>query len=420
MTKNNYFFLQSKYYLLFPLMLAIGITLGVVLPANFITTFITPIADIAIRIVLYFTIPYFFFSLIIAVYELTHIKQLFLLLKTLFVGTLILYAGIIIISMVIFIFFPSKNLLPLAQAVEVVEPISVQTMLETLFPIHWLRVFSLSSVAPLLILSVIIGICISIALPHNHAVIEVISGLRKIIIASLHLIMPVFTIIIVTLTTHRIGTLKNIQFLSNFAEIIFMLIGIVLLLLCIIFPILFKVLRIPMYSKTWLKTMFPTIAMAFASGSLVASGALLLNVNLPKSPRRKIIDTSVSLSFIFGRIGVALVIVLSYIFLYKAFSVENMSILQLSIVFITSILLSWTTEIVTVPIITIGIASISRIETISIQELYTLIIPLVPILSGFAASIDVICCGFLQLFVKHRIIKTSPTPFPVAEQNDNL
>lgn len=415
---QKFFASYTRYYLLFPITLILGIVLGLTLPEVIINTLVMPTSKIITNIVFYITIPYFFFALIVTSYELAAIRQFKDLLKTLFFTALLLHIGVIFVGMGIFSFIPAENLIPLTRSVEPIPAFSLESMLSAVFPRHWFQVFSSSTLMPLILLALIIGIFAQKTLPHNHVLLEFIEGMRSIIMKILQSMLPWLIICVAILTTERIEIFQTLEFLGNFIGIIIMLIVTTIALLFVIFPLLLRMLKVPMHIKPWLRNLIPAISVAFASGTVIAAGGVLLHSDMPNNPRRKIIDTVVPLSFICARVGVALVIALTYIVCYKAFSAAPLSIMQFLLLLVVSIGISFVSEVIVLPIITVGIATLSRIEFISIQELYIIVVPLVPILMSFAAMIDALCCGFVQAYVKHAIIEKHPTPFSMPQDDD--
>ncbi len=412
--------MYTRYYLLFPVTLVLGVILGLTLPEFFINSVVEPISRIIINIVFYITVPYFFFALIITSYELAAIRQLKDLLKTLVFTALFLHLGIVLIGMGVFSFIPAENLIPLTRSVDPIATLSLKSIFSELFPRHWFLVFASPALMPLIVLALIIGIFAQKTLPHNHVFLEFIEGTRTIIMKILQSMLPWLIICVVLLTTERIEIFQTLEFLGSFIGIIIMLSTVVVLLLFLFFPLLLKILKVPMHIKAWLRNLIPATCVAFASGTVIAAGGVLLHADMPNNSRRKIIDSVVPLSFIFARVGVALVIALTYMVCYKAFSAAPLSILQFLVLFITSVGISYASEIIVPSIVTVGIATLSRIDFISIQELYIIIIPLVPILMGFAAIIDALCCGFVQAYVKHSMTEKHPTPFSMPQDDDSI
>ncbi len=417
---QTFFAMYTKYYLLFPITLILGIVLGLVLPESIIDTIITPLSQIITNIVFYVTIPYFFFALIITTYELAAIQQFKDLVKTLFLTAFLLHIGIVIIGMTIFSFIPAENLIPLTRNIDSSYVFSLESILSTVFPHHWFQVFSSPTLMPLILLALIIGSFAQKTLPHNHVFLEFVEGMRSIIMKILQSMLPWLIICVAVLTTKRIKIFQTLEFLGSFIGIIIMLTCTTLALLFVLFPLLLRILKVPMHIKPWLRNLIPAISVAFASGTVIAAGGILVHVDMPNNPRRKMIDTVVSLSFICTRVGVSLVIALTYIVCYKAFSAVSLNILQFLLLLISSIGISFFAEAIALPIIVVGMATLSRIEFLSIQELYIIIIPLVPILMSFAAMIDALSCGFVQAYIKHTITKKHPTPFSMPQDNDTI
>ena len=318
-----------------------------------------------------------------------------------------------LVGMTIFVFLPTQKFIPFTQTAYPASSLSLESIVSSILPTHWLQVFSLPTLFPIILLAILLGISAQKTLPHNHVFIETVEGIRKIIMTILQAILPWSIIAVAILSIHRIGTFRTLEFPDNFYTItIFFNCYRRFYCYWLYFPLLFRILKVPVHLSSWLRKFIPSTTLAFSSGSVIAAGGLLLHAEVPHNPRRKIIDTIISLSFIFARSGVTLVIAVTYLLFYKAFSSTSITIVQFLLVLILSIALSYASEIVLMSIITVGIATLSRIEIISVQELYVIALPFIPVLMGFAATIDSLCFGFLQFYVKpHGNTKTSISLF---------
>ena len=99
--------------ILFSIALAFGVLLGIFIPTSLLTPFITIIADILFKIIIYFTLPYLFFSLLIASYELNTLGQFFTVLKhTARIGILLTIV-VVGTSIIIFQLVPNQNIVSL-------------------------------------------------------------------------------------------------------------------------------------------------------------------------------------------------------------------------------------------------------------------------------------------------------------------
>lgn len=411
--------MYSRYYLLFPVMLALGVILGITLPSQVIDAVFEPASLTIIRVIFYITIPYFFFSLIITTYELLSLGQWKDTLKTFFAGAFFVHAGIVLIGMIIFTLLPAQNLIPLARNADIIDPLTFERITSALFPAHWLQVLALGSLTPLLMLSTLLGAGAYNTLAHNHVLLEVFDGMRAIIMKILSVMLPWFIGAVVVLAANRIGgALHATEVFRSLSTLAITLSLIVLALMFVVFPLLLRGLGVPVHFSSWLRKLIPAAVVAFSGGSVIAAGGVLLHAEIPKNPRRKMIDTVVSFSFVFARAGVALVIALSYILIYKAFSAAPMNIFQFLSVFVLSILISLASETFSGSIISVGVASLSAIQFISVQDLYLIVVSFVPLLAGFAAAIDALCFGFLQMYVKHAVAQKHPLPFTDPDDTD--
>ncbi len=426
MRLSNTFLTYSRYSHLFPVSLCIGILIGLFIPTAFVGNIISFTAIFLLRVILYFTIPYFFFALIITIHDMLSMGQFRTFFKTIISLSLILHASILFLSMGIFIFFPLQNLIPLVNKIEPIIPLSLSNIVADLFPSNWLSVFTqdnnsvIPKVAPLLLLATFLGIIIKYTLPRKHIILETIQGLRNICINIIHFILPWLIIATLILSIYRIKMLPDLNLLTTFSSLIIVLVFNIFFLSLLVFPILLKYFNIPIPLFSWWRQIMPPASIAFAGGDMTVAGAPLLHTGLSYNSQRKTIDAALSFSFVFSRIGISITIALTYMLIYKSFSADSITILQFLIIFFLSILSSFAAGVFSTNIIISSLALISSIQSISVQELYIIIIPIIPLLSGMAASIDTICASFIQIFVKHHVIKKHDIGAEYSQHDDSL
>lgn len=395
--------------ILFSIALFGGIVLGILIPLPWINRFFPVLANFTFQFILYFTIPYLFFSLLISSYELHKSKQLikifFLIIKTGFIIT----ASLLLSTMLTFLFIPNQNIISLVSHNSPIPPITIATIIQNIFSVKIAQTNYASQVLiiPFFILAIILGSSANKVVNIKHPLLETCNALRTINLKILEGIFPWLSIPIVIMSIRNIASIRPLKTIVQFYPLLLFLIVLIFLLTFVIYPLLIKRFKIPIFYKTWCQQIIPTIASAFAGGNMAVASVSLLYVDDLNNSKQKITDTTITLSFIFARAGTAITIALSYIIINKNYTAIPLGITQLVLIFFLSILFSLLTNTISTPIIITGIATMSQIPNLLIQDLYLSITPLVIILHSLASVIDIVTCAFIKLYVVQTAISQS-------------
>lgn len=392
------------YMYLFLSTLVAGLILGLILPLSWIGTPIIILSNISYRLMLYFTVPYLFFSLLISTYELSKTHQLLYIIRQIIKTGLIITLIIMSISIVIFvIFIPNQNIISLISKQHSIPTISITDIVSNVFSISWNISTYASQVLliPFFILAIIVGINSKNIIDARHPLLEACNGLRAINLKILENIFPWYSIATIIMIMRNISTVRTMVDISNFMALLLFLPLLALILIFLVYPLLLKWFRIPIPYHTWCKQIIPALSIAFAGGNMATASVALLYVEDLNNPQSKVTDTTIALSFMFSRVGTAVTIALSYIIVNKIYTAIPLDFLQILLILGVSILFSLITNAIASPIILSGVATLSYIPSIIVQDLYLSILPLGIVLHCLASVIDIATCGFMKLYLSN-------------------
>lgn len=396
---------------IFSISLLLGVFFGSTLPLPLVQSIFPLISNILFQFILYFTIPYLFFSLLISTYELHNFKKFWKILRYIITTGGIITGVVVIVSLLIFLFLlvPNQNNIPLIPENKIIPQFSIAHIIENIFSlgIPKTRYATQVLLAPLFILAIILGLNAK-GIGTKHPLLEVCNALRTINLIILETLFPWFSIPIFILAIRNISTLRysSAATTTQFYPLLLFLLGLLLLLTFVIYPLIIKRYKISMSYKTWCRQIIPAMIVAFVGGNMTSASIALLYVDDLNNSKHKITDTTITLSFIFARAGTATTIALSYIMISKIYTAIPLSFIQILLIFVASCICAMFSNAIATPIIITSIASLSQqFSILFMQNLYLSILPFLILLHSLSAAIDIVTCGFVKLYVVHTYQK---------------
>ncbi len=409
MTETNIHKSNSTYAALIIFALFLGLIAGYFLPPEIMDYGIRPIAGILTRILLYLTIPYFIFSIIITTYNLSNQGLFRGLMFRSILGGLVFLVALTLVSMIIFLFVPFTSTVPFITEQEGFQPLDFAGIISILFPHNFLETLSSSStsMASILIAACLIGSMSVGIISRGNVLFDSIDALRRITMRILRTLLPFYSICVFFNIAVVSFTFTNFDLIALFGNLFLFLLVALLVLLLVICPIFLHIFHVPISYKLWCRQILPAIFTAVATTNVLASGALLLHVEEHGYTRKKINDMCVHFSLVFARAGTAMTLALSFLAIFKIYSSIPISISFFFLVLLGSIAFAYISTAYIRSIFILAIASLAQLSSVNIQEFYTVIIPVHIVLTAFAAGIDALSCTFVQLIISHSIKKSS-------------
>ncbi len=396
-----------KQLVLFIISIVAGSVAGIFIPADIINNTVVIVARILTRAMLYLTIPYFIFSIIINSFELKDLHLFGAMLKYSITRGLFTIVVLTLVSMIIFLFIPHNSSISFIPDIPLDTYTPLLSIIEILFPSNFIQVLSSShtSIAAILIVCCLIGTMAVNNIQRGNVFFDVIDAMRSINLRIVRVLLPYFTIGILFASAVLSSTIINYEQLYIITKLFLFLAVLLLSLLFVIYPVLLRILGVKISFRLWYTQVIPAMSTALSTTNVLASGTLLLHVEELGYSRKRNSEMSTSFALVFCRAGTAVTFALSYLFIYKVYSSIPMDISFFVMVFIGAIITSYLSSTITSSILISAIITFSQIPSINVHDSYIILIPVQLVLMGFAAGIDAVSCSFMQLFIANKIQK---------------
>lgn len=368
-------------------------------------------SDLALNIGRYIVFPLVFFSLSIAVCKLRREKSL---LRTMIFTTAYILGAtlLLVITGVIITLIISPTRIPLIVETQTIFNLTDQkNSLMMIFPQNMFTVLTGNSnvLLPLYVLSFTLGIVMYKDREISEPSFNLFDSLSRILYDLNILIIKIIPVLLLGLSYNLVNSIKAIADLSMFKDLLLILVITSLLVLFVIYPlILFLTDKKSNPYKSIYRIIIPLLTGLISGDSYFSLGAITWAGKENLKISRKTGAITLPLSAMFGKAGTAMVTAISFLTILKSYSSLEITLYQIVWVIMFSFLISFT--LVSIPSLGAYTALYMMSEIYSRShsghtDSYLLIKPIVPILIGFAALIDLATSALITILVDRSKVK---------------
>lgn len=384
----------------------IGVFLGVVLPLSGGDTVATlaVISRIVVNIGRYALFPLVFFGLASGIRELNGERRIgWVFLKTI---------GLVVVSTVLFVLV--GTLLILALAPERIPPIyqetavpqipSVAELLESTFPRNLFAVFAAegSFLLPIYVLAIVLGLILADERSGGGAIAELVDSGSSVFYRLNSIVVDLLAIGLVIVTTLWVTSLRSVADLRLFLPLAWVLIGAGGFFVLIVYPLALFLLADRASPFAWLFGTLPAAIVAlFAGDGYFALGTLsrVQHENLGVS--RSVGAVTLPLGVLIARAGTAMVISASFLMVLRSYTALEVTFGQVLWLILTGSGVSLLLGSAPGAAVLVGLSALSAAFGRGMEEIYLILIPVMPLITGIAVLLDVATNSFITTLVAH-------------------
>ena len=134
---------------------------------------------------------------------------------------------------------------------------------------------------------------------------------------------------------------------------------------------------------------------------LFALGALTRSVKENLGVSRAVAAPTVTLSAIFAKSGSAFVVAASFLTVLRSYTALEITIGQVLLVILLSFSVSFLLGAVPGATVLVGLSVLARVFGQGIDEIYLILLPALPILTGIAVLTDTVTAAFITFMIGH-------------------
>jgi aerobic C4-dicarboxylate transport protein len=391
----------------------IGLVLGRLLPAGGDTiTAMHTITSIVVGVGRYAIYPLVFFGIVISLYELRADKlsgRVYL--KT--AGAIVASTAAVVFLGTLFVLVLSPRRIPPIFQEAVVSPLpSVAAILQRTFPRNLFAMFASDGnfLLPVVVLATLVGLVTYAEGPQVSTATDLMDSLARVAYRLNSWIVEVIGVGVIAISAYWILELRTVSDLRLFGPLILVIAAVAGLFVLVLYPLVVYFFGDRYNPLAWLYGLIPPSLLAFFSGDSYFSLGSLIRVSKENFGISREVSTPVlSITTLFAKPGSSMVIAAAFLTVLRSYTALEISAGQVIWIMGAALLLSFLLGSVPGTTVLVGLSVLARGYGQGMEEVYLILLPALPLLTGIAVVVDTMtsaCISFLvgQWERKRRIV----------------
>lgn len=392
----------------------IGIILGLYLPlaGGDSLGVMGRIAEITISIGRYALFPLAFFGVAIGVFELRADR---ITTKVFGKTVLIILAtslAMVIVGTLVVLLLPPRRIPPIFQEALIPSLPAIPQLVLTVFPKNLFVIFAQSGsyLLPITAAAILVGLVLHAEGANAVPATDVIDSSARIFYRLNSWVVEALAVGMIAVAAYYVMRLRSVSDLQLFMPLVLVVSAIAGFLVLIVLPLIAYLLCDRYNPFAWVYALInPAIIAFFAGDSYFALGALIRVSKENYGVSRSVAAPTLTLATIFAKSGSALVVAASFLTVLRSYTALEITVPQVLLVMLLSFSVSFLLGAVPAATVLVGLSVLARVFGQGIDEIYLILLPALPILTGIAVITDTITAAFVSFMVaqwerKRRIV----------------
>ncbi|MBU8914023.1 MAG: dicarboxylate/amino acid:cation symporter [Spirochaetales bacterium] len=392
----------------------VGIVLGLYLPlaGGDSLGVIGRITEIVISIGRYALFPLVFFGVTIGVFELRSDR---ITGKVYGKAALIIVATsltMVVIGALVVLLLAPRRIPPIFQEALIPSIPAIPELALTVFPNNLFAIFAQSGsyLLPIMAAALLIGLVLHAEGANAVPATDVVDSSARIFYRLNSWMVEALAVGMIAVAAYYVMRLRSVSDLQLFVPLVLVVSAIAAFFVLIALPLIAFFLSDRYSPFAWLYALVnPAIIGFFAGDSYFALGALIRVSKENYGVSRAVAAPTLTLSTIFAKSGSALVIAASFLTVLRSYTALGITVPQVLLVMLLSFSVSFLLGAVPGATVLVGLSVLAQVFGQGIDEIYLLLLPALPILTGIAVLTDTVTAAFVSFIVaqwerKRRIV----------------
>jgi Na+/H+-dicarboxylate symporter len=392
----------------------VGVVLGIYLPLTGGDSLdvIRRIAEIAISVGRYAVFPLAFFGVVIGAFELRADRSAGSTYGRAALIAVASTAAMVIVGTLAVLVIAPRRIPPIFQEARVPALPAIPELLLDVFPNNFFAIFAQSGsyLLPITVAALLIGLVLYSEGANAMPFTDVADAAARVFYRFTSWIVEALAVAMIAVGAYFVMQLRSVSDLGLFVPLILVTAAISAFFVLIVIPLLVFFLGDRYNPFAWLYGLVNPALLAFFSGdSYFALGALTRITKENFGVSRSVAAPTLTLSTIFAKSGSALVVAASFLTVLRSYTALEISVPQVLLVMLLSFAVSFLLGSVPGATVLVGVSVLARVFGQGIEEIYLILLPALPILTGIAVLTDTVVAAFVafltaQLERKRRIV----------------
>ena len=393
---------------------AIGLALGLLLPAagGDTVTVMQTLAVLVINVGRYAVFPLVFFGVVIGVRELRDDRMTVAVFGKAVLSILAVTAVMVIVSALVTLLLTPRRIPPIFQEAAVPSIPALPQLFQEIFPRSFFSVFPTDGgfLLPILVAAVLTGLVMYREGPVVAPAVDLADALTRLFYRLNAWILEALSVGLIAISAAWVLQVRTVSDLDLFAPLIWLTLGLAVVLALIAFPLVVFLWGARQNPFAWLYAMVGPVVIAFFSGDSYFTLSPLTRVakeNLGIS--REAAAPILTLATVFAKSGSAMVITAAFITVLRSYTALEITVGQVLWIIGSAFLFSFLLGRFPGATVLVGLSALARSYGEGMEDIYLILLPALPILTGIAVVVDTLTAAVITFMVatwqrKRRIV----------------
>ena len=392
----------------------VGIVLGLYLPLAGGDTLgvIGRITEIVISIGRYALFPLVFFGVTIGIFELRSDRITGQVYGKAALTILATSLAMVVIGTLVVLLLAPRRIPPIFQEALIPSLPAIPELVLVVFPKNLFAIFAQSGsyLLPITAAAFLIGLVLYAEGANAVPATDVVDSSARIFYRLNSWMVEALAVGMIAVAAYYVMRLRSVSDLQLFVPLVLVVSAIAGFFVLIVFPLIAFFLSDRYSPFAWLYALVnPAIIGFFAGDSYFALGALIRVSKENYGVSRAVAAPTLTLSTIFAKSGSALVVAASFLTVLRSYTALEITVPQVLLVMLLSFSVSFLLGAVPGATVLVGLSVLAQVFGQGIDEIYLILLPALPILTGIAVLTDTVTAAFVSFIVaqwerKRRIV----------------
>ena len=392
----------------------VGVVLGLYLPlaGGDSLGVIGRITEIVISIGRYALFPLVFFGVTIGIFELRSDRITGQVYGKAALTILATSLAMVVIGTLVVLLLAPRRIPPIFQEALIPSLPAIPELVLVVFPKNLFATFAQSGsyLLPITAAALLIGLVLYVEGANAVPATDVVDSSARIFYRLNSWMVEALAVGMIAVAAYYVMRLRSVSDLQLFVPLVLVVSAIAGFFVLIVFPLIAFFLSDRYSPFAWLYALVnPAIIGFFAGDSYFALGALIRVSKENYGVSRAVAAPTLTLSTIFAKSGSALVVAASFLTVLRSYTALEITVPQVLLVMLLSFSVSFLLGAVPGATVLVGLSVLAQVFGQGIDEIYLILLPALPILTGIAVLTDTVTAAFVTFIVaqwarKRRIV----------------
>jgi Na+/H+-dicarboxylate symporter len=310
----------------------------------------------------------------------------------------------VVIGTLVVLLLAPRRIPPIFQEAVIPSLPSIPELVLSAFPKNLFAIFAQpgSYLLPIMAAAILVGLVLHAEGGSVVPATDVVDSAARISYRLNSWVVEALAVGMIGVAAYYVMRLRTVSDIALFAPLVLVVAAVSGLFVLVVFPLVTYFLGGRYSPLAWLYAQINPALFAFFSGdSYFALGALLRISKENFGESRSVAAPALTLSAVFAKSGSALVVAAAFLTVLRSYTALEITGGQVLLVMLLSFSVSLLLGAAPGATVLVGLSVLARVFGNGIDEIYLILFPVLPILTGIAALTDTVTSAFVSFMVSH-------------------